>query len=102
LLPGQATGARGLKAVQAGVERAVIGDAGLNKHLETQRAQFGNAVDDFKSRVSPAPDVVDTETAGQNLKSQAHAGLDQLKASAQSDYQAFQQATGDIPVDLTD
>lgn len=100
LLPGQATGKRGLKAVQAVGERAVVGDAGLEDHIATQRANFGNLVDDFKSRV--APDVADTETAGQSLQQQTQAGLDKLKQSAQADYQGFQNATGDIPVDLSE
>lgn len=101
LLPGQATGARGLKAIQAVGERSIVAPGDLPEVLDQQKAAFGNLVDDFQKRVGH-PEVSDTETAGQNLKNQAQAKLDALKASAQSDYDAFQKQAGDIPVDLTD
>lgn len=101
LLPGQATGAKGLKGIQAVGERAVVAPGELPDVLEGQKAAFGNLVDDFKERVGH-PDVTDTETAGQNIKTQAQQKMDALKSSAQADYQGFQQATGDIPVDLSE
>lgn len=101
LLPGQATGSRGLQTVQAIGERAVIMPGELPDVLERQKAAFGNLVDDFKTRVGTEA-IPDTESAGTSLKSQAQAGLDDLKQSAQNDYSAFQQQTGDIPVDLGD
>lgn len=101
LLPGQATGARGLQTIQAVGERSVVAPGDLPERLEQQKAAFGNLVDDFKTRVSSEA-IPDTEAAGANLKSQAQAGLDNLKQSAQQDYSGFQQQTGDIPVDLSD
>lgn len=100
LLPGQATGAKGLQTIQAIGERAVVAPGELPDVLEKQKANFGNLVDDFKTRVGAS--IPDTEAAGSNLKTQAQAGLDDLKQSAQADYQAFQQQAGDIPVDLAD
>lgn len=101
LLPGQATQARGLKTLQAIGERAIVAPGELPQVLEQQKANFGNLVDDFKGRVGTEA-IPDTEAAGASLKSQAQHGLDTLKASAQADYQAFQQKIGDIPVDLSD
>ncbi|HEV8494819.1 MAG TPA: hypothetical protein VGR76_21240, partial [Candidatus Angelobacter sp.] len=101
LLPGQATGARGLQTVQAIGERAVVAPGDLPDVLEKQKAAFGNAIDDFKQRVGTEA-IPNTEAAGQSLKSQAQHGLDNLKQSAQQNYQAFQDQAGDIPVDLSD
>jgi hypothetical protein len=101
LLPGQATQARGLKTLQAVGERTVVSPGILPEVLDQQKANFGNLVDDFKGRVGTEA-IPDTEAAGTSLKSQAQHGLDTLKGSAQADYQGFQQAVGDIPVDLSD
>jgi ddrB-like ParB superfamily domain len=100
LLAGQATGARGLQTLQAVGERAVVAPGDLPEVLDKQKAAFGNLVDDFKGRVSPA--TASTEDTGLSLQSQAHAGMDNLKSAAQDDYRAFQQAAGDLPVDLSD
>lgn len=101
LLPGQATGAKGLQTIQAIGERTVVSPGELPDVLDRQKAAFGNLVDDFKQRVGTEA-IPNTEAAGQSLKSQAQAGLDDLKNSAQQDYQAFQDKAGDIPVDLSD
>jgi hypothetical protein len=101
LLPGQATGARGIQTLQAEGERAIVMPGELPDVLEQQKANFGNLLDDFKSRVGTEA-IPDTEAAGTSLQSQAHNGLDTLRKSAQADYQAFQNQTGDIPVDLAD
>lgn len=101
LLPGQATGAKGLQTIQAIGERTVVSPGELPDVLDRQKAAFGNLVDDFKQRVGTEA-IPNTEAAGQSLKSQAQAGLDDLKNSAQQDYQEFQDKTGDIPVDLSD
>lgn len=99
LLPGQATQAKGLQSLQAIGERSIVAPGKLPEVLEQQKAAFGNAVDDFKTRVGTEA-IPDTEAAGTSLQSQAHHGLDQLKQAAQADYQAFQAKAGDIPVDL--
>jgi hypothetical protein len=101
LLPGQATQAKGLQTVQAVGERTIISPGELPERLDQQKAAFGNLVDDFKQRVGTEA-IPDTEAAGTSLKSQAKTGLDNLKQSAQQDYQGFQQQAGDIPVDLSD
>jgi len=101
LLPGQATGARGIQTLQAEGERAIVMPGELPDVLEQQKANFGNLLDDFKTRVGTEA-IPDTEAVGTSLQSQAHNGLDTLRKSAQDDYQAFQNKTGDIPVDLSD
>lgn len=101
LLPGQATQAKGLQTVQAVGERTIVAPGELPERLDQQKAAFGNLVDDFKQRVGTEA-IPDTEAAGTSLKSQAQSGLDNLKQSAQADYQGFQQHAGDIPVDLSD
>lgn len=101
LLPGQATQAKGLQTLQAVGERTIVSPGVLPDVLEKQKASFGTLVDDFKTRVGTEA-IPDTEAAGTSLKSQAQHGLDNLKQSAQADYQAFQQQAGDIPVDLSD
>jgi len=101
LLPGQATGAKGLQTLQAIGERAVVAPGVLPDVLDQQKANFGGLVDDFRGRVAKGA-INDTESAGTSLQSQARNALEKLKSSAQGDYAAFQQATGDIPVDLSE
>jgi hypothetical protein len=104
LTPGQATGEPALQTIQAIGERAVVGKSGaaLRQHLLNQKLQFSNALEDFKDRMSPSAATPDTESIGNNIKSQVYNAQNELKAAAQRDFEAFRQGDGgNMRVDLT-
>jgi hypothetical protein len=100
LLPGQATESRPVQAIQAVGERAITpsGET-LARHKQTQHLALQQSFAEAKNATSPEAGMdANGRTFAQTTKSTAQS----LKSQSTAKYQAFRDAAGDVPVDLTE
>lgn len=101
LLPGQATESRPLQSLQAVGERTMFGGEKIQRHVEGNRARLVDEIDNLKERQAPGVLFPDREAIGTHLKEQTGSLRDDLKKSAQADFDDWRNETGGFQVDMT-
>jgi len=100
LLPGQATEAWQLQAIQHVGERSLAGER-LQKHVEGQKATLTEQVKNFQEQMAPAEKFPGREAIGGYYKEQTNLKMEMLKKSAEDKFKQWTAQTGDIPIDTT-
>jgi hypothetical protein len=100
LLPGQATEAAPLRAIQQVGEKSITGER-IQQHVEGQRTAVTRALENLQDRQAPPEDFPSREAIGSYYKEQTQLKMEALKKSAEADYEQWTKATGNTPIDTT-